>query len=51
MTSTAFEASEPELLLSEEVTDSERTGYAIWVAQRREAAERRGMIRYDIDSE
>ncbi len=51
MTSTAFEASEPELLISEEVTDSERTGYAIWVAQRREAAERRGMIRYDIDGE
>lgn len=51
MTSTGFEGSDPELLLSEEVSESERTGYAIWVAQRRNAAERRGMIRYDIEGD
>ena len=51
MTSTAFDQNDPMLLYSEEVTEAERMGYAVWVAQRRDSAERRGLIRYDVEGE
>ncbi len=51
MTSSAFDESEPQALLFEEVTDADRSGYAVWVAQRRDSAERRGMIRYEVDDD
>ncbi|MCB0711252.1 MAG: hypothetical protein KDD67_02860 [Ignavibacteriae bacterium] len=47
LTSTAFEDSDPMAVGHEEVTGEELKGYAIWVALRRERAERRGMIRYE----
>ena len=51
LTSSAFEESDPLAVAREDVTDADRSGYAVWVAQRRESAERRGMIRYDVDDE
>lgn len=51
LTSTAFEDSDPVRVAFEEVAESELSGYGVWVTRRREAAERRGMIRYDVDEE
>ena len=49
LTSTAFEESDPVVVAFEEVAESELSGYSVWMTRRREAAERRGMIRYDVD--
>lgn len=51
MTSTAFEESDPVPVAFEEIRDEEMTGYTVWVAQRRAAAEQKGMIRYDVEEE
>lgn len=47
LTSTAFEDSDPVVVAFEDVKENELGGYGVWVTRRREAAERRGLIRYD----
>lgn len=51
LTSDAFDDSEPQIVGFEEVSEEDLNGYVVWVARRRERAERRGMIRYDNDEE
>lgn len=51
LTSTAFEDSDPVAVAFEEVAESDLSGYSVWMTRRREAAERRGMIRYDVEDE
>ena len=51
VTASAFEESDPLIVDHQEVTAEELQGYVLWVALRRERAERRGMIRYDTGEE
>lgn len=49
MTYPAFEECEPMAVGNEPVSSEDKEGYIVWVAMRRAQAERRGMIRHDIE--
>ena len=51
LTASALEESDPMIIGHEDVTKEELKGYAVWVALRRDKAERSGMIRYETEED